>query len=149
MNWILLVMGAIVSVVAAVLVGGSMLPAAYEAKRVLRLTAGAADVQGSLRGVADWPVWMELTRTPQIERDEPSSIVVGMTNDDQQRVGTLQFALASRDGGTVVTATDKGTVSNPVSRLLRHYALGQHATVDAVLRALAEQLGESVEFVDA
>lgn len=148
MNWILLVMGAIVSVVAAVLVGGSMLPAAYEAKRAMRLHASAGDVQSALRGVADWPVWMELTRTPQIERDEPSSMVVGMTNDDQQRVGTLQFALASRDGVTVVTATDKGTVSNPVSRLLRHYALGQHATVDAVLRALATEIGESPEFLD-
>lgn len=149
MNWILLVMGAIVSVVAAVLVGGSMLPAAYEAKRAMRLPKSADEVQSALRGVANWSVWMDLTRTPHIERDEPSSMLVGMTNDDQQRIGTLQFALASRDGGTVVTATDTGTVSNPVSRLLRHYALGQHATVDAVLRALASELGESAEFLDA
>lgn len=145
MNWILLVMGAIVSIVAAVLVGGLLVPATYEAQRTLVVRASVGTVQRALLALAQWPVWMELARTPQVETSTEAVVNVSVWTDDQQRASTLRFMLDARPDGTLVTVSDRGSVSNPVARLLRHYVTGHHATADATLRALAEALGERAE----
>lgn len=143
MNWILLVMGAIVSIVAAVIVGGLLVPATYDASRTLVVRAKPAAVQRTLLELAQWPVWMALARTPQVETSTEAIVNVSVWTDDQQRASTLRFVIDATPEGTRVTVSDRGTVANPVSRLLRHYVTGHHATADATLRALADALGES------
>lgn len=146
MNWILLVMGAILSVVAAVIAGGLLLPATYEAQRVMLLRASPETVRKAVRQAADWPVWMSLTRTPQVH-EATERVTLALLTDDQQVASRVELQLKADGTGTRVTAVDRGRVSNPVARLLRHYVTGPYTTLDATLRGLAESLGEPAEFI--
>lgn len=149
MNWILLVMGAIVSVVVAVLVAGFLVPGTYETTRALQLRADWRTVRAALIELAQWPLWMELTRTPRVETSTEQLVNVSVWTDDQQQASTLRFVLDPSVGGTRVVLHERGTISNPVSRLLRHYVTGHHGPAEATLRALAESLNEPATFVSA
>jgi hypothetical protein len=149
MNWILLVMGAIVSVVAAVLVAGLLVPASYATARAIVLRADLRTTRAALLDLAQWPVWMELARTPRLETSTDVVVSVTVWTDDQQQAGALQFVLEPFNQGTRVVVRDRGTISNPVSRLLRHYVTGHAGTADALLRALADALNDDAVASDA
>lgn len=146
MYWILLVMGAMVSVVTAVLVGGLLVPATFTVRRAVTLRAAPATAQAALAELAAWPVWMTLTRTPRLDGDVMQAsgpgMAVGVLDDDGAEIARLTLHLARDDAGTVVHATECGRVRNPVARLLRHYGTGHHGVTDAVLRALAARVGD-------
>jgi hypothetical protein len=145
MNWILLVMGAIVSIGAAVLVAGFLVPGTYETTRTLQLRTDWRTVRGALLELAQWPLWMELTRTPRVETSTEQLVNVSLWTDDQQQSSTLRFVLDPSDGGTRVVLHERGTITNPVSRLLRHYVTGHAGPAEATLRALAEALNEPAQ----
>lgn len=149
MNWILLVMGAIVSIVAAVIVGGLLLPAAYESSRALVVRAPVSTVHRALLDLPQWPVWMELARTPRVETSTDRLVNASVWTDDQQQVSALRFLIDPQPDGTRITVNDRGVVANPVARLLRQYVTGHHGTADALLRALATTLDERADIVDA
>jgi hypothetical protein len=140
MYWILLAMGAIVSIVAAVIVGGLLVPRRYAVTRRLTLSASPARVRAALASVAAWPLWMEQARTPAADADAST---IRVLDDDGSESARIVIALQEAGGGTRVDASESGDVANPATRLLRQYVTGHAALLTAVLRTLAEQVDES------
>jgi hypothetical protein len=143
MYWILLVMGTVVSVITAIIVGGFLVPKSYTVTRSIVLAASSHDTHAALLACADWPIWMELTRTPHIVSSTGHAVTVAIANDDRVTVAVVQCTLAVDPGGTRVTATDSGEIANPVVRLFRHYVSGHQAIVTAMLVALAASVGDT------
>lgn len=143
MYWILLVMGAAVSVVTAVIIGGLLVPATYTVRRHAAVAAPPASVLAALRVLASWPVWMALGRTaePVDEATNERVVTVAVLDDDRREIAQLTLTVAAQGRGSLIEATETGRVGNPVVRLLRHYVTGHHAVADAVLQAIAAQAG--------
>jgi len=57
--------------------------------------------------------------------------------------GSWEYVFAPAAGGTVLTITEKGEVSNPLFRFMSRYIFGQTATIDTYLKSLAKHFGEA------
>jgi hypothetical protein len=149
MYWILLLMGAIVSLVAAVLVSGFMVPRAYRAARIATLSMPGDAMRTTwqaLDAIGDWPLWTEQARTVSVaESAPPGRLLLRVHGDDGGVRSQLTLALSPRDGGVEVRASEEGTLSNPVVRLIRHYATGHAGLVTSVLTALGHETGATVD----
>ncbi|MEO7996636.1 MAG: SRPBCC family protein [Gemmatimonadaceae bacterium] len=168
MLWILTVMALIVSVVLAVLVGGFATPRKHTAARMITLRATPDAVWALVRDVKEYsnwrddiqsvelsagndprPVWTEIGRTKSIsyraEIDEPPTrFSARIMDDDLGYSGEWQYVLSPLDGGTRVTITEVGEVSNPVFRFFGNF-LGHTSAIDAFLSDLAAELREHVK----
>jgi len=76
--------------------------------------------------------------------DPPRSLTLEIASADLPYSGTWTYVVTSVDGGTVVTVTEHGEVSNPVFRFLSRFVFGQTRTMDAYLEAIGRRHGESV-----
>lgn len=158
-------MALIVSVVLAVLVGGLATPRKHTAARTITLRATPDVVWALVHNVKEYPrwrddiqsvelaagndsrlVWTEIGRTKSVsyraEIDEPpmrfSSRIM---DEDLGYSGEWQYILSPLDGGTRVTITEIGEVSNPVFRFFGNF-LGHTSAIDAFLSDLAAELRE-------
>jgi hypothetical protein len=142
MNWILLIMGMVVSVVTAVLVGGFLVPRQYRVARTTNLPVPAERVWEKLATVAEWPLWMERARTVQLtERTPPTLLRFALLDDARAPQAQLRVALTVVADGVRVDAQEEGQLVNPVVRLFRHYVTGHAGTLEALLQTLAADLG--------
>jgi hypothetical protein len=142
MNWILLVMAAIVSVVVALILGGLATSRTRSAAREVRLRAPLDNVWLLVRMVSETPAWCpDLPSMTVLEETRPRLLKTQLLDDTGTPVGHWLVAMSERDGGTQLTVAEMVDVPNPIVRFFRSF--GDDARrVDGFLRALGQQLGE-------
>ncbi|MEO7520908.1 MAG: SRPBCC family protein [Gemmatimonas sp.] len=164
MYWILFVMGALVSVVAALVMGGLATPRLHVASRRMVVRAPVGLVWRTVREVyayADWrpalteavisigddgEEWRESTRGAStrfgVTVDEPPHrFGARILDDDIPYVGEWTWTFEPAGNGTLVTITVRGEIGNPMSRFIRTHMTGHAAPIDAYLAALATRVG--------
>jgi len=166
MYWILFVMGTVVALVVAVLVGGLVTPRTHRATRVIALRASNEQVWALVRDVAryaDWRAsvreslivdsdqpqlrWRETTSRGSITfgvvRDEaPHDFAARILDEDLPFSGEWSWHLTPKASGTQLSITESGAIDNVLFRFLAAHVFGYHRTIDTFLEAVAKRLGE-------
>ena len=167
MYWILFVMGAIVAVVLAILVGGLVTPRKHVASRTITLRATQDRVWSAVRDVARYGDWRhELedasvvdTVQPQLRWRETStrgSVTFGVTvdepphrfaarilDDDLPYSGEWTWQIDADGDDTRVTITERGEVGNPIFRFIGAHLIGYTRSIDTYLTGLARHVGDA------
>ena len=160
---------ALVIVVAAMYGVGLAMPRAHRASSRITLAKPPAAVWPVVRDLASLQgTWKELESARRLpdeggkevweqkaggfamrmfveESVEPIRLVTRI-DADQKAVfgGTWTYELVPSGGGTQLTVTENGYVTNPLLRVLMR-AMGVHKTLDAYESALGRKLGETVK----
>lgn len=162
MYWILFVMGALVSLVVAVIVGGLATPRHHVASRSVTVRAAPETVWPIVRDVGSYAKWRPEVQSTRVEGEEwqefttsrtirygvadeqaPHRFVARILDDDLPFTGEWTWMLETSDGGTRVTLTEHGEVGNPLFRFIGAHLVGYTRTIDAVLNALAIRVGDA------
>lgn len=161
MNWILLIMGTIVAVVAALILGGLMAPRRHRVVRGIRLPVAPDAAWPLVRQVDGPPLWCASLPNMRVQDEkEFVQLRLDVLDDDDIVVGEWQLALLPldaagripQDGATDAEATllvlaEQTDIGNPVVRLVR--SVGQHSDrADRFLEAVAQQLGSNARASD-
>lgn len=142
MNWILVVMGVIASIILAMLIGGLMAPARLDITRAIRIAARRDEVWRVVRGVQQIPDWApQLPALEVTQEDMPSTLTVRLRNDSQELVGEWRLRLEVAGDGTDLSVFESSVTSNPIARFLRSFR-NRNLRVDGFLGGVAEQLGD-------
>jgi len=169
MKIVLIIVVALVALIGILFLIGALLPRSHHASSRITLHHAPADVWAVVRNPAALQgTWKELkssTRLPDaagkevweqnaggwpmriiIEESTPPSRLVTRIDaaPDAAFGGTWTYQLDAEGGGTRVTVTEDGYVSNPLFRVMM-LAMGVHRTADGYLRALGAKLGEAVQ----
>ena len=78
-----------------------------------------------------------------VEQRAPGRVVTRIADPNLPFGGTWTFELTPEGGGTRVTITERGYVTNPIFRAVSRFVIGHEASMAAYLRELAVQLRES------
>lgn len=165
---LLVALGVLVVLVAAVVLVGARLPRGHTATRALRLPNTAPEaVWDAITDVDTYPRWRpgmrEVTllsdvdgRTRWREHDRNGKITFEVVEADPPhrlvtRIADTGLPFGGRwtylvdggpDGGSTLTVTEDGEVFNPVYRFVSRYVMGHTASIDRYLKALAAKFGE-------
>lgn len=167
MYWILFVMGAIVAVVVAILVGGLVTPRTHVASRAVTFRATPDRVWQTIHDVANYGEWRnELEDVSVVDSEQPQlrwretstrgSVTFGVTLDEPPRrfaarildddlpySGEWTWQLDADGDGTRVTITERGEVGNPIFRFIGAHLIGYTRSIDTYLKGLALHLGDA------
>ena len=165
-TWLIIaaVVIAIIAVaIAAVLIIGANLPVAHTISRSARLDRPPADVYASVRDFSSYPEWrpdvknVEVTTAAygrvsfrevgsngvinfELVEDVPDKrIVTRIMDTDLGFSGSWTYEFAPDAGGTHLTITENGEVTNLFFRFMARYVFGHTATIDTYLKALASR----------
>lgn len=161
MLWILVIAGSLVGLVAVMAVIGLLLPRDHVAARRAVLAKPPADVWRALTDLDEHPRWRRglkaIERLSPTEFRERSSNGVIRFEIVEDRPGELRitriadpklpfggrwiFELVPDGGGTRLTITEDGFVTNPVFRLLSRTVFSTTSTIEKFLADLGAHLG--------
>ena len=163
----LVVAGALLALVLAVVIVGSILSESHTASRERLLTAEPARVFAVISTPSDFPTWrsgvdrVELGPSVdgkisfrEIGSDGAITYVLDEVVPDERLVsriadeglpfgGTWTFELRPAPEGSALRVTEDGRVYNPVFRFVSRFVLGHHRTLDRYLADLEAHLGAS------
>jgi hypothetical protein len=159
--------GALVLAIAAVVVIGAMLSKRHVVARSAVFKASPERLFALIAGSQDWrpdvkscelisadggkQFQRETSKRGETilyelqESNPPLAIQRRIATENLPYSGTWSFALQPANGGTLVRITEDGEVYNPVFRFISKFVLGQTATQDAYLKAMAKAVGEDVQ----
>lgn len=156
----------IVLLVGIVALIGSRLPKTHTASRSIFLHQSPQNVYSVIRDFASAPNWRpDVTRIDveiqpngrvhfreegkngtvnyELAEDVPAQrMVTRILDTDLGYSGKWTYVLASENGGTRLTITEDGDVSNVIFRFMSRYVFGHTATLDSYLSSLAKRLDE-------
>lgn len=143
MKWALIGLAALAALVAVIAGVGALLPREHVASRTLTTRRPAQDLWVLVSNPAfakeatgqDLPV-------ETIESVPPTKLVTRIADPNQPFGGTWTFAIAPTPGGSTLTITERGWVSNVVFRFVSKFIMGHHATMDTYLKNVAKRLNE-------
>jgi hypothetical protein len=160
------VLGGLILLVGIMALIGSRLPKNHVASRSIFLRKAPQDVYAVIRDFASMPEWRADVKQVDVEgppggpvyfrevgkhgtvnyeliEDVPGRRMVTRIRDtDLGYAGQWSYALAEENGGTRVTITEDGEVSNVLFRFMSRYIFGQTSTIDSYLTSLANRFGE-------
>jgi len=165
---ILIVLGILAALVAAVFAIGMSLPQNHTASRTARLSAPPDTVWGlitNFNGYPEWrsdvssvetvesggaPTWREVSNNDRITYEAvvweaPTHLVAKIADKGLPFGGSWDYRLAPDGTGTRITITENGEVYNPLFRFVSRYLMGHTATIDRYLKALSAKLGDTYE----
>jgi hypothetical protein len=154
------IVGTLILVAAVAALIGSRMPTEHTIARSLQIKKSPADVYAVIRNVEEAPRWrsdvkrVEIlssdrfrehgrngTVTYQIVDDVPGKRMATKILDlNLGYSGSWEYVLEGSGGGTQLTITEKGVVTNPLFRFMSRYVFGYTATIDAYLRSLEGKL---------
>ena len=147
---------------------GSRLPKTHTASRSVLLHQSPEQVYAVVRDFGSAPTWrsdvkrIEVQTQPgqqlhfreegkngtvnyELAEDVPSQrMVTRILDTDLGYSGKWTYVFTPENGGTRVTITEDGEVSNVLFRFMSRYVFGQTATLDDYLTSLAKRFGETV-----
>lgn len=164
-KWLGIIVGVLVVLVAAVFIGGSMMPQNHTASRTARLSQPPESVWTAITDIPAFPrwrsdvavaeqlpsrdgkiVWKETSRsrnalTYEVETAEPPRhLVTRITDKGLPFGGSWDYAIVPDGTGSRITITENGEIYNPIFRVVAR-AMGYTSTIDAYLESLAAKLG--------
>ena len=139
---------------------GSMLPKAHVASRSILLHRSPQEVYAVVRDFSSAPKWRADVKRMEVEtpvyfrevgkhgtvnyelvEDVPAQRMVTRIRDtDLGYSGQWTYSFTPENGGTLVTITEDGEVSNVLFRFMSRYIFGHTATIDGYLESLASAL---------
>lgn len=146
---------------------GSRLPKNHRASRSIFLHQPPQQVYAAVRDFGSAPVWRSDVKRIEVEarpgqpvrfREEskhgkinfeladdvpPQRMVTRILDTDLGYSGKWTYLFTAENGGTRVTITEDGEVSNVLFRFMARYVFGYTATLDGYLDSLAKRFGES------
>jgi uncharacterized protein YndB with AHSA1/START domain len=78
-----------------------------------------------------------------VSQEPPRRQVTRVVDEDQPFGGTWTWEIEQNGGGARVTITEAGFIKSPLFRVMGKLFFPPTATIDAYLRALAKELGET------
>ena len=167
LRWIVVIVGMLVAIALAAVTLGAILPREHRATSRLLLRTPVDTVWAVVRDLERIPAWWtdvkQSRRLPDqngheawqqvlgdgtelplevVESDPPHRLRTVIASTSLPFGGEWIYELTPMDGGTQLTITEDGWVSNPAFRLVSR-AMGHHHTLDQYLGALAARLGEA------
>jgi uncharacterized membrane protein len=158
--------GGLVLLVGIMALIGSMLPKTHEVSRSILLHKSPQDVYAVIRDFASTPKWRADVKQVDVEAAQGSPVyfreiakhgtvnyeltddipaqrmVTRIRDTDLGYAGQWTYTLSPDNGGTRVTITEDGEVSNVLFRFMSRYVFGQTSTIDSYLTSLAKHFGE-------
>ena len=137
MKWILLASVVLVALVVAIAAVGAMLPRDHVASRSLTVPQPPEVV---------WPALLRAMQGSSVpvdilEQHPPRRLVTRVSEKETNFGGTWTIAIAPTSAGSTVSVTEQGWVANPIFRFVSRFVMGHHATLDAILKQVASDLG--------
>lgn len=169
MLWLWIGLGVLLSAPAALYIAGGFLPRDHTARMEITVQSPPERVWGlvsDFAGTARWrdavtrvdllpaaqgPLrFVEVSRQGAVtfevvSQDPPRRQVVRVVDDDQPFGGTWTWEIEPDGAGSRLAITERGFVKSPLFRVMGKLFFPPTATMDAYLRALARELGESAE----
>jgi len=167
MRWLLYAALAVGVLVLLVVIVGALLPRQHTASRTARIALPPDALYALLTDVPRYPSWRAglkgLERRPdrdgmpawiedtdgmkipmRFEKMQPPSLIVARIDTaDLPFGGTWTYRIAPAAGGSDLTITEDGEVSNVIFRFMSRFVFGHHATMDAFIRGLQAHAGRS------
>jgi hypothetical protein len=169
---IIIVVGIVVGI--ALLAGvmaliGSRLPRTHSASRSILLHQAPQQVYAVARDFTSAPTWRADVKRMDVEtqangrvhfreqggngtvnyelaEDVPNArMVTRILDTDLGYSGRWTYVFTPENGGTRLTITEDGEVSNVLFRFMSRYIFGHTATLDSYLKSLAKRFGETTE----
>ncbi|HEY0160333.1 MAG TPA: SRPBCC family protein [Thermoanaerobaculia bacterium] len=158
--------GLLLVAAAVIVVVGALLPERHEVSRSVTLRAAPSDVYRVITDRENAPRWRKDLKkvemlgaqqgrphfrehgahgsvTYEIVEEVPGrSLVTRIVDQDLGYSGSWTYALAPAEGGTILTITEKGEVSNVVFRFMSRFVFGHTRTIDTYLAALSRHVQE-------
>ena len=167
MKWVLLTVGILALLVGAIVIVGLLLPRDHLASTTTRIIAPPDSVWEALVNVSEYPRWRPDVRSVDVlptegalrwrerggdgaitferaEEQRPHRLVTRIVDETLPFGGTWTYDLASDAGGTGLTITERGFVTNPLFRFMSRFVFGHHRTQEDFLRALGRRFGHDV-----
>lgn len=167
MKWVIIILSVVIGIGLLLLLIGLLLPRNHVATSRVELKQPIDSVWAVVRALGDTPsFWSELksaSRMPDVdgretwgqtmkngftlplvidEEQPPTLLVTRIAAKDAPFGGVWRYSLEALGGGTRVTVSEDGWVSNPMFRVLSRL-MGHHTTLDSYLKALAKKFGET------
>jgi hypothetical protein len=148
---------------------GSQLPKSHVASRSIFLHQSPEKVYAVVRDFASAPSWRSDVKRIEVQpqtsgplhfREEGSNgtvnyelaedvpnqrMVTRILDTDLGYSGKWTYVLTTENGGTRVTITEDGEVSNVLFRFMSRYIFGHTSTLDGYLTSLAKRFGEDAK----
>jgi len=166
MRWVLWIGAALVVVALVVVIVGAMLPKAHTASRTVRIGIAPDALYGLLADVDRYQSWRpdvkSLQRLPDREGrpawiedvggmkiplhferlERPALLVSRIDGADLPFGGAWTYQIAPAAGGSELTITENGEVSNVIFRFMSRFVFGHHATMDGFIKNLQAKAGK-------
>lgn len=170
---LILGVGALVALVAVVLIVGSLLPREHVTARSIDLQQPPEAIWAVITDFDDAPawrqdiaavrreerggetVWVEVDQTGDeiayrtLESQPPNQLVREILGEDLPFGGRWTFRIAPEDGGSRVTIRENGFVDSAFFRFVSVVLIGHSTFIDRYLEFLGARFGETVTPVDA
>jgi len=167
MKWVLIAVGILVVVVAAVAIIGVMLPKNHLVSRSSHFRKPPQAVWDVITGPPDWRQdirsfeklpprdgrrsWKEIDKHGQaiayesVEETPPYRLVTRIADPTLPFGGTWTFEIEQDPSGCQVAITEAGEIYNPIFRFMSRFVLGYSGSIETYLKALHVKLGETAE----
>jgi uncharacterized protein YndB with AHSA1/START domain len=161
------VVGGLVLLAGVMALIGSLLPKTHDVSRSIVLRKSPQDVYAVVRDFASMPKWRADVKQVDVEatqggpvyfrevgkhdtvnyeliEDVPAERMVTKIRDTNLGYGgKWTYRFVPENGGTRVTITEDGEVSNILFRFMSRFVFGQTSTIDSYLTSLAKHFGEA------
>jgi uncharacterized protein YndB with AHSA1/START domain len=159
--------GLIVVAAAIVTIIGAVLPERHEATRSIILAAAPPDVYRVIADHENAPAWrQDLNRvemlgasggrkqfrehgahgsvTYEVVEDVPGQrLVTRIVDRDLGYSGSWTYVITAREGGSVLTITENGQVSNVLFRFMSRFVFGHTKSIDTYLASISRYMAVS------
>jgi len=163
LTFILILVVALVLLVGVAALIGATLPREHSASKSVLLHRPRSEVYAIVRDFESAPSWrtdiqrVEMLTMPngkvgfrevgdhdavtyEVSEDIPGErLVTTITNTDLGYSGSWTYLLTDEAGGTRLTITENGEVSNVIFRFMSRYVFGHTATIDSYLASLVNR----------
>ena len=172
-RWLIFIVGLLVALILVVLVVGLLLPEEHRASRTLATRQSPQIIWDTINDHANepsWradvadvtslgerngkPVWRENYKDGNnvtmitTESKPPARMVRELTDLEGPFSGRWEIDITPTPGGSRVTITEIGKVSNPFFRFVSKYVIGHTTFMERYLTGLAGKFGEQPQFTE-
>lgn len=165
--WLLVSIGIVVGVLAAIFVAGCFLPRSHQVTRSRALKQTPTVVWQAIIDYANMPTWhpevIQVERMPDknghpvwketdrrsyvllletTEATAPTRLVRTIADEDGPFTGRWEFALTALEAGSRLSITEVGEIANPFFRVMFRLYMKPEYHLELYLQAVAKKFGE-------
>jgi hypothetical protein len=143
MRWVVFAVATLAAIVAMVAAVGAMLPRNHVASRTLTVQRPPEEVWALVSN----PAWArdatgQDVPVETVESLPPTKLVSRIADPNLPFGGTWTYRIAPTAGGSTLTITEDGYVSNIIFRFVSKVVIGHHGTMDTYLKKVAKTFDE-------